>query len=1231
MKGWSASRSSGGKSADVLIDYAPAVATSSANRPAAVTVRTLKDDGSYATGITLYDGLMRQVQQQTEAHGPGRVITDVSYNDHGLPDEQTSAYLAKGEPDTTLFAPRSKSLIPAWTKHIYDGSEREVRTSVYQDADFKYATYTTYDFTSTYTDPPGATTPRTRTYYDALGRVSSVKHYAQTPSSSTAARATTYAYDARGNRSMVKDPAGNVWSYIYDARGRLTSATDPDTGTSSTWYDAADRPVHTQNARKQDAYTEYDPLGRVLNVRQGSTTVTPSVEYTYDDAPGGIGQPSSSKRHTDTGDYVSTVTGYDADYHPTGTTTVIPSNSMTTGLAGTYTYAYTYTPTGKPQSVTLPAAGGLAKEKVVTRYDGDGLPESTSGLTWYTADATYSPYGEPLRTVFGAQPYRLWTTNFVDPHTGRLQRTVTDRETAGPHRVADAYYSYDTSGTITSSARQLTESTGDTWDNQCFTYDVMGELVHAWTSNIVPDGSGKGCKSTDGTQWGYRTDYAPASGPVTDAPDTATDTTSPDTSLTTTLAAAAPAPTTTSTDATAYRQSYTFDWLGNRATMTDSTAAVTYTYGYGKAAAGGTTTQPHTMTGISSSPSGKGSAYTYDDSGNTLVRTLATTTQNLVWSPDNRLDSITDAGKKTTYVYDASGNRLLENSPSGSTLYLGETELTTDATGLVVRASRSYGQTGAPTVVRTATNGSTTGHKLAVLLTDQLGTANTSVDLASGQAVTRRAYKPYGETRGTKPTAWPNKRSYLGVGIDDAATGLTHLGAREYDQNTGRFLSADPVIDIADPLQMNGYAYSGNSPVSHSDPSGLCRRDICGDGYPVAGDPERRGYTGQRQGDKPCTICNGGTYYPPIVSATVTTTTQKYVYQTLNGVCVYAAAGNCAAPASSPLETTRIPDLPCAPGQPDGLCSARNAIFKSAVGSGMLGGSLGIFSLLGPIGRMSFRGGVKGETTIPAGSRCFLAGTGVLLADGTTKNIEDVKLGDKVLSTNPRTGKTVAAKVIRLIRTEGKKHLNELSIATKDGIEKLTATREHPFWSPSEHSWVLAGQLKPGMTLRTGRGATVIVTVNRAYTTHARTYNLTIEDLHTYYVLAGTTPVLVHNACGPTFTTGKPISGPLPDAGQTSLYVLVKPSSGELLKWGISKNPIGRYKNSNYEGGVRMAILKNYDSRRDALDVERYMTERHPGPLNFEPHAGSVAPTQSWKNDLQYVTGGGFFRDRDGS
>lgn len=147
--------------------------------------------------------------------------------------------------------------------------------------------------------------------------------------------------------------------------------------------------------------------------------------------------------------------------------------------------------------------------------------------------------------------------------------------------------------------------------------------------------------------------------------------------------------------------------------------------------------------------------------------------------------------------------------------------MTTSSAGAVTRASRSYGQPGAPMVTRTATSGATTGHQLSALLADHLGTANTAVALSSGQTVTRRAAKPYGELRGPKPASWPNKRGYIGVGIDDTTTGLTHIGAREYDQNSGRFISADPIMVMTDPLQMNGYAYSHNSPVSRSDPTGL--------------------------------------------------------------------------------------------------------------------------------------------------------------------------------------------------------------------------------------------------------------------------------------------------------------------------------------------------------------------------------------------------------------------------
>ncbi|MFF5333650.1 RHS repeat-associated core domain-containing protein [Streptomyces sp. NPDC013181] len=52
-------------------------------------------------------------------------------------------------------------------------------------------------------------------------------------------------------------------------------------------------------------------------------------------------------------------------------------------------------------------------------------------------------------------------------------------------------------------------------------------------------------------------------------------------------------------------------------------------------------------------------------------------------------------------------------------------------------------------------------------------------------------------------------------------TGLTHLGAREYDPTLGGFLSVAPIIDTAEPAQMNAYSYAHNNPLTKSDPDGL--------------------------------------------------------------------------------------------------------------------------------------------------------------------------------------------------------------------------------------------------------------------------------------------------------------------------------------------------------------------------------------------------------------------------
>src|SRR5207302_7150550 len=64
-------------------------------------------------------------------------------------------------------------------------------------------------------------------------------------------------------------------------------------------------------------------------------------------------------------------------------------------------------------------------------------------------------------------------------------------------------------------------------------------------------------------------------------------------------------------------------------------------------------------------------------------------------------------------------------------------------------------------------------------------------------------------------------RGFAGHEMLDAF-GLVHMNGRLYDPLTGRFLSADPVVQELDNLQnLNRYSYVLNNPLSMTDPSGF--------------------------------------------------------------------------------------------------------------------------------------------------------------------------------------------------------------------------------------------------------------------------------------------------------------------------------------------------------------------------------------------------------------------------
>jgi RHS repeat-associated protein len=149
----------------------------------------------------------------------------------------------------------------------------------------------------------------------------------------------------------------------------------------------------------------------------------------------------------------------------------------------------------------------------------------------------------------------------------------------------------------------------------------------------------------------------------------------------------------------------------------------------------------------------------------------------------------------------------------------------------------------------------------------------------------------------------------------------------------------------------------------------------------------------------------------------------------------------------------------------------------------------------------------------------FAPRTRVRMADGTTKAISDVRLDDKVLATDPATG-TTTARPVRALHHNDDTELTNVTVAdTKTGTSTvLHTTAHHPFWNASTGEWTDAADLKPGDRLRGPDGETSQqVTMVKTWTSQARMNDLTIAGDHTYYVLASTEPVLVHN-CGGAHT-----------------------------------------------------------------------------------------------------------------
>jgi len=137
--------------------------------------------------------------------------------------------------------------------------------------------------------------------------------------------------------------------------------------------------------------------------------------------------------------------------------------------------------------------------------------------------------------------------------------------------------------------------------------------------------------------------------------------------------------------------------------------------------------------------------------------------------------------------------------------------------------------------------------------------------------------------------------------------------------------------------------------------------------------------------------------------------------------------------------------------------------------------------------------------------KCFVAGTMILTAAGSIA-IENIKTGDKVISTNEDTLETAEKKVLETYIRETTE-LVHLTI----NEELISTTFDHPFYV-KDRGFVNAGELVVGNVLLDSKSNNLYVENIRIEITEnpVTVYNFQVEDFHTYHV--GNTCVLVHNA-----------------------------------------------------------------------------------------------------------------------
>jgi RHS repeat-associated protein len=632
------------------------------------------------------------------------------------------------------------------TTYNYDAAERLISI---QDPTTNPATIYGYDADNRRTSVQDPNTNTTTFSYYPRNWLKTITY----PATSTQPITTTqYTYDGMGRVLTTTDQAGQVTTNVYDAVGRLSSVTDAQTNKTQYFYDLASNLQFVQDADLHVTSYQYDPLNR-LAVRMLPLNNLSEV-YTYD----AVGNPFSKK------DFNGRTTTYNYD-NVNRLLQKIPDASLSQP-----TITFTYTPTGQRLSMTDPS--GITN---YTSYDNrDRL--KTEAKPEGTLNYTYDAHSNVL-TITSSNTNGASMTYTYDV-LNRLASAKDNRLAAQGGSTTPTTYSYDPASNLSGYGYPSTVQAGNTFDTlnrltqtcvatsspACSASQKLAS--YAYTLGLAGNRGAVAELSGRAVSYGYDNDYHLRSETITGDPG--------------------------SNNGAA---NYTYDFVGNRLTLTSTIPSLLGSISYSYDANDRLSTDTYDNNGNTTSSGGITNTYDFE---NHILSHGAVT---MVYDGDGRRASETVGGATTKFLVD-------NNNPTGYPQVLDEI-----VNGSVTR-TYAYGLNRISE--NQLANGAWVpsfygydGHGNARFLTNLAGAITDGYD-----------YDAFGMPIRTSGTT-PNQFLFSGERYD-SSVGLYDLRTRYYNPAIGRFWSMDRYPGRrSQPSMLHKYAYTANNPVNLTDPWGM--------------------------------------------------------------------------------------------------------------------------------------------------------------------------------------------------------------------------------------------------------------------------------------------------------------------------------------------------------------------------------------------------------------------------